>query len=244
MRQRRAAGELADADWVLARHETLNREARLQEAAAEVETAAIAWQAYTGLSRLPDRLEEQPAQAQSIPNPHPRLQSAASQVAKSRAQRQRQRIERRANPILSLAANHERGGSGSDYDDSLELTLTVPLGSATQAAPRLAEAEADLGEMEAAQALTRYQLEQEHAQARLALQQSAAAMVLAEERKTLTSRGEHLAKRAFELGESDLVQLLRARNLAADATLDLERKRLEHQRAIARHNQVLGVMPK
>ena len=227
---------------MLARQETLSREARLQEAAAEIETAAIAWQAYTGLPRLPDRLEEQPAQ--TIPSPHPRLQSAASQLAKSQAQRQRQRIERRANPILSLAANHERGDSRSDYDDSLELTLTIPLGSATQAAPRLAEAEADLSEAEAAQVLTRYELEQEHAQARQALQQSAAAITLAEERKALASRGEHLAKRAFELGESDLVQLLRARNLAADAALELERKRLEHQRAIARHNQILGVMPK
>jgi hypothetical protein len=52
-----------------------------------------------------------------------------------------------------------------------------------------------------------------------------------------------LAKRAFELGESDLASLLRARNRAADAALELERKRIEHQRAIARYNQILGVMP-
>ncbi len=242
--RRRAAGELADADWVLARQETLSREAQLLEAAADVETAANAWQAYTGLDRLPEGLEERPVENTDFPDSHPQLLSAASKVLKSRAERQRESIERRTNPMLSLAANHERGNSSADYDDSVELTITLPLGSRTQAAPRLAMAEADLTEAEAAQALTRHLLEHEHEQARLELRQTAAALTLAEERKTLTARGEHLARRAFELGESDLVQLLRARNLAADATLGLENKRLEQQRAIARYNQILGVMPK
>jgi outer membrane protein TolC len=244
VQRRRAAGELADADWVLARQETLSRQALLQEAKGQVETAANAWQAYTGLVQLPEQLQEQPAENPDFPASHPQLLDAAGKVQKSRAERQRVRIERRSNPMLSLSANHERGNASADYDDSLELMLTLPLGSSTHAGPRLAEAEADLTGAEAARELARVQLEHGLEQARLEMAQTASAITLAEQRKALTMRGEHLAQRAFELGESDLVQLLRARNLAADAALELERKRLEHERAIARHNQIFGVMPK
>jgi outer membrane protein TolC len=104
-------------------------------------------------------------------------------------------------------------------------------------------AEADLTEAEAAQHQTRLELEREQEQARLVLDQTAVALDLTQQRKELTAQSEHLAKRAFELGESDLATLLRARNLAADAALELERKRIEHQRAIARYNQILGVIP-
>jgi outer membrane protein TolC len=241
--RRRAAGELADADWVLARQETLSREDLLQAAEAKVKRAVQAWRTYTGLAKLPTSLQEQPAKDTAAGETHPRLQNAASHVERRRAERKRARIERRASPLLSLSANHERGSFAVDYDDSLELSLSLPLGSRTQAAPRLAEAEAELTSAEAALALARRELEHEQEQAQLAIQQTAAAIRLAEQRMTITTRGEHLAKRAFELGESDLVALLRARNLAADAALTLERRRIEHQRAIARYNQILGVIP-
>ncbi len=244
VKRRLEAGELANADWVLTRQETLARQAMLQEAQANLETAAQAWQAYTGLDRLPDSLEEQTAQNADFPASHPRLLSAAGRVEKNRAERARERIERRANPRLALSANHERSEYTASYDDSLELSIAIPLGSSRQAAPGLAMAEADLTEAEATQRLTQVELEREREQARLAIDQTASAIKLAEARQALTAQGEHLAKRAFELGESDLATLLRARNLAADAALELERKRTEHQRAIARYNQILGVMPK
>lgn len=244
VKRRLEAGELANADWVLARQETLAREAMLQEEQSSLESAAQAWQAYTGLDRLPDSLEEQMMQNTDFPASHPRLLSAASRVAKNRAERTMARIERRANPSLEISANHERSEYTASYDDSVELSIAIPLGSKRHAAPGLAMAEADLTEAEAAHRLTEIELEREREQARLAVDQTAAATQLAEQRKSLTAQGEHLAKRAFELGESDLATLLRARNLAADAALELERKRNEHQRAIARYNQILGVMPK
>jgi outer membrane protein TolC len=243
VKRRLDAGELANADWVLARQETLTRESQLQAAEAEVELAANAWQTYTGLTTLPDNLPEQAVRNSDFPASHPRMLSAAGRVEKSRAERSRQRIERRGNPSLGLSANHERSNERSDYDNSLELTVAIPLGGGRHAAPDLARAEADLTEAEAAQRQTRIELEREQEQADLVLAQTATAIDLAQQRKALTAQSEHLAKRAFELGESDLVTLLRARNLAADAALELDRKRVEHQRAIARYNQILGVMP-
>jgi len=243
VKRRLDAGELANADFVLTRQETLARQSQLQAAEAEVELAANAWQTYTGLSALPDNLPEQALRNSDFPASHPRMLSAAGRVEKSRAERSRQRIERRGNPSLGLSANHERSDERSDYDNSLELTVAIPLGGGRHAAPALAMAEADLTEAEAAQRQTRIELEREQEQAGLVLEQTAAAITLAEQRKELTAQSEHLAKRAFELGESDLVTLLRARNLAADAALELDRRRVEHQRAVARYNQILGVMP-
>jgi outer membrane protein TolC len=243
VKRRLDAGELANADWVLTRQETLTRQSQWQAAEAEVELAVNAWQTYTGLTALPDSLPEQAALNSDFPASHPRMLSAAGRVEKSRAERSRQRIERRGNPSLGLSANHERSDVRSDYDNSLELTVAIPLGGGRHAAPGLAMAEADLTEAEAAQRQTRIELEREQEQAGLVLEQTAAAITLAAQRKELAARSEHLAKRAFELGESDLVTLLRARNLAADAALELDRRRVEHQRAVARYNQILGVMP-
>ena len=243
VKRRLDAGELANADWLLARQETLARENLLQAAEAEVALAGNAWQVYTGLTALPDNLPERTARNSDFPDSHPRLRNAVGRVEKSRAERARERIERRGNPILGLSANHERSDELSDYDNSLELTVAIPLGGGRHAAPGLAMAEADLTEAEAAQRQTRLDLEREQEQAHLVLEQTSAAIGLAQQRKDLTAQSEHLAKRAFELGESDLATLLRARNLAADAALELERKRIEHLRAIARYNQILGVIP-
>ncbi|MGD8931169.1 MAG: TolC family protein [Chromatiales bacterium] len=243
VKRRFEAGELANADWVLARQETLTRQSLLQQAEASLEIAVNAWQAYTGLTLLPEPLAEQTARNDAFPASHPLLLNAAGKVEVSRAERSRQRIERRANPNLGLSANRERPNDQTDYDDYLELTLAIPLGGGRHAGPDLARAEANLTEAEAALRKTQYELEHDLEQARLTLEQTTSAINLAQQSKDLTAQSEHLAKRAFELGESDLASLLRARNRAADAALELERKRIEHQRAIARYNQILGVMP-
>ena len=51
------------------------------------------------------------------------------------------------------------------------------------------------------------------------------------------------ARRASNLGETDLINLLRAQQQAFEAELSAELRRLEQQRAVARYNQGLGVVP-
>ncbi len=66
---------------------------------------------------------------------------------------------------------------------------------------------------------------------------------LAEQQQQLAAEGLRLTQRAFELGESDLFTLLRARAQALESERTLRIRRLDVGRAIAAYNQALGVIP-
>jgi outer membrane protein TolC len=66
---------------------------------------------------------------------------------------------------------------------------------------------------------------------------------LAQRREALAAEGLRLTQRAFELGESDLFTLLQARAQALASQRELRLRRLELERATARYNQAMGVIP-
>ena len=94
-------------------------------------------------------------------------------------------------------------------------------------------------------AYNRTQMELEHdLHAAIAEQQLAAhSLQLAEQQNLLATESLQLMQRAFELGESDLFTLLQTRAQALTAERDLNLRRLEQGRAVARVNQALGVIP-
>ncbi|NCA73037.1 MAG: TolC family protein, partial [Sphingobacteriia bacterium] len=93
--------------------------------------------------------------------------------------------------------------------------------------------------------LHRIKREAEHelVSADLARRGAAEALAVAERRAGLAEEALRLMRRAFELGEGDLAELLRSQERAREASLDLELRRLEQGHALARLNQALGVIP-
>jgi outer membrane protein TolC len=91
---------------------------------------------------------------------------------------------------------------------------------------------------------TRRDLERGLARVRLEWNNAAETLATAERRHALAREALHLSQRAFELGETDLVQLLRAREQALDAESQLKLRRLERGRIAARLNQALGMIPR
>jgi outer membrane protein TolC len=243
IRRRKEAGELAEQDLLLARQETLQREAMYAEAVGLEQRARAAWQSYTGLDQLPVDLEREPLSQDALNDRHPLLAAAGGVRERQRALRDDTRISHRENPLLKLGAKRQRGSDADSYVNSLGAEIKIPFGGAGLAAPAIAEAEAALTEAEAAYAETHHDLELELEQQHIALKQAENGLELAEQRNRLAQQGLHLAERAFALGESNLRTLLLAREDAAGAALDLERRRLERLRAIARYNQSLGVIP-
>jgi outer membrane protein TolC len=72
---------------------------------------------------------------------------------------------------------------------------------------------------------------------------AAAALQVAERRAGLAAAALAVAERAFELGETDLAERLRAERRAREANLDLALRRAEQGQALARLNQALGIIP-
>jgi outer membrane protein TolC len=238
------AGESPRGDRLMAEQETLAREAALDDATAEVEHARLAWRSLTGLDELPADLD-QPAALSSqdsdgLDTLHPQLSAAMSESGTARAVRNDTSRNRRARPVLTFYAKRDRGVREDPYTNSVGAEVSIPFGSGAHSAPGLAKAEADLTTAQARLATVERQLQLDQQQAKHALEQAERRFKSAGRRDTLARSRVTLSQRAFELGESDLYQLLIARQQAADAALELERSKLMTVRATAMYNHALG----
>jgi outer membrane protein TolC len=243
VQRRVAAGELPRSDRVLAEQELLLREDALQQAETRLEAARRLFASYTGLEPPGDPLPEPRASGTGVGSHHPRLRLVDASVERAKAHRDRVGAERRRGPNLWLGAKTQRPDSRLDYDSSVGVEVSLPLGSRAHAAPDLAEAEAALTRAQVEQTHTRRELEEAWTQALLELERTEQALARAERRTALGDEGLRLSRRAFDLGETDLVRLLQAQADALDARHDAQIRGLEYARAMARLNQALGVVP-
>ncbi|MBZ0070533.1 MAG: TolC family protein [Gammaproteobacteria bacterium] len=237
------AGELARTDLILAQKETLARELELTAANSHHQSLLQRYQMLTGQTELPCLEEESRAADRDIGSGHPVLAAAEVAIARARAERNQIRDEKRANPVVSIGAISERAQQGFSTDQSLALEINLPLGMASQAAPRTAAAERALTESTNTLLRLQRELEQALIQANSERARADQSLRLAQEQQRLAAEGLRLNQRAFELGEGDLFTLLQARAQALAAAREVELQRLAHGRAIARYNQALGVIP-
>lgn len=242
--RRAAAGELPNSDLLLAQREAANREDALQQAANLTRQAEQRFKQYTGLDAMP-AVEPEPLEDPGIlAERHPALVLATAQADRARAARDRVAAERQANPSLWLGGKSTRDGAGAGYDSAVGVELTIPFGRGAHAAPALAEAEEALTETLAARERTLRELNESLASARLDHERAVDAVRRATRMKSLADESLRLGRRAFDLGETDLVRLLQARTDALSARQQLETRRLESGRAVARLNQIIGVIPR
>jgi cobalt-zinc-cadmium efflux system outer membrane protein len=241
--RRYQAGELARTDVVLARNEALQAQSLLVRAQAELKHAEHRYWMLTGLKQRPATATESLSDRTDLDERHPLLAENAQRVALTEEERNLTRVQKRENPQVVVNARHERGAFDSEYNDSVGLAVRIPLDSDVRSAPMLAGAE-----MAVAQAMSeREQLmltlrtalhEAEHN-----LEVTRAELAVFEEQDRLTQDNLRLAKKAFDLGESDLVSLLRVQMLAYEAERAVGSRKIQLQWDIAKYNQAVGVLP-
>ncbi|MET0029154.1 MAG: TolC family protein [Candidatus Thiodiazotropha sp.] len=236
-------GELPRSDLLLAQKEVVAREDALQQADNRVQQAERRFSRFTGMAVPPPATAEPLAQPGELSDQHPKLQLAAAEVAMARARRDQVQAERFSGTSLWLGGKTTRAASGDDYDSAVGLEVTLPFGSRSQSAPAQAEAETALTQALADQDRTRRELQESIDVATLAYQGSLDALRRSQRKQSLADESLGMSRRAFELGETDLVRLLQARSDAMTAHQELEARRLEVGRATARLNQILGVIP-
>ena len=240
------AGDLAPADELAAKAELLGWEAQTSQARWSQQAELTAWQTLTGLSALP--MDEPEALAKAVQAPtddlaaHPEAQLASLAVERARARVASASQLAGAAPELGVSWRQERANLGG-AQNSVALSIKLPLGTARYLQPPLAAALAEQDTTLAEQAQTQRQLiaQLELAQAHWVNTQ---AQVKAEqERARLLRQRSQWLQHSFAAGETALPDLLRALSAAAQAEVASARQQAALAQAWARLQHAQGLMP-
>ncbi len=237
------AGELAKTDTLLVQNETLQAQTQWLRAVAELNHAEHRYWMLTGLKQLPQVAGETRTAQAGINDSHPLLAEESARVELARSERNLVQTERRENPQLAFNTRHERGAFDTEFNNSIGVSLRIPLDAEVRAAPMLASAEMALGEAMSRHAQQKINLQALLHEAEHNLETTLAELGVIEYQQSLTQENLRLAKKSFDMGESDLVSLLRVQALARETEVALGSRRIQLQWDIARYNQAVGVLP-
>lgn len=234
-------GDLARADALLARQDTLAAQALLQDAELRRNEAALRLELLTG-ARMQDLPDE--AVRESVPSDaHPEL--AAARLARESAE-QRARLvalSQRDPPEVGVGYRWDQPGANVPAGRTLGVSIRVPFATAARNLPRQAAAQTDLDTALAEERITRDRIEIAVRAARAAVDAQQKVGVLSAGRLAAAREREALVHRAFDFGEERLAELLRARAATREAESAAARDRAALGLARARLNQALGVLP-
>ncbi len=242
-----AAGNLPGRDALLSRQETMSREMALIMAQSEYFHAGQIYQKYTGLARIPADFTEQMVErkaGENLPLTNlPLINLADARVEYLRAEFREITSRWNSPPTLSLGVRRERGAYLDRNIDSVSLGLSFPLGGRVHAAPKRAAAAVALADAERQREVVRrsqsLMLHETHHE----LEICRAQLLLAEEHLSLAGENLRLGQKSYELGESDMRDFLRIREQYFDSSRKNVTQKIKCQRAVARHNQVKGILP-
>lgn len=236
------AGDLATADALAARSEWLAAQAQASAARQALGAQQAQWHLLTGLAPLKMQTSAAPALA-PLPDAHPELLLASAAVDLGQRRADLARVQRPDSPELSLGMRQERAGQGAGSQSSVVVALRLPVGGQVYQQPHIAAAlgELDMAQTQAQRTRERLAAEVTLAQSQLGLSQ--AQLQAERERTQLLAERARLIDKSFRAGETALPDMLRALAAAASAESALARQQINHQTAISRLEQALGLLP-
>lgn len=240
--KRYRAGELAKTDAMLAEQETLRVEKEKVRAEAELMHARHRYYVLTGLRELPANYAEK----QSVLDDYsqsPVWLEAQSKVGLAETERDLAQVESHENMRVLLNMRSTKGAFDTTNNDSVGVHVRVPFGGEASAAPVRAAAEMVVGNALTEREAMRFELEAAMHEAEHNLSVSQAELIIAAKQHEIAAESLTLAQKAFRLGETDLVSLLRVQAQSFEAERAFTTRQIQVQWDIARYNQTVGVLP-
>lgn len=235
-------GELAKTDLNLAQNEWRTAQAAVLHSRNRQLQAQQAYATLTGMTALPDDVSES-AQPKSLPDDHPVLEEARQTIEAAQAQVRVAMNSRRDSPEVELSTRRERGNLNDPYASTVAISLRLPLSTDARNLPRSSAAQTALTGAHSEYARVRFTLEYHGQQAEQALQAADQVLDLARQQRAAARENLDLIQKSFDLGESDLFTLLRARAAAFEAEQSYNQQEIAQALARARLNQAQGVLP-
>lgn len=239
--QRRVeAGDLAEADLLLVRDDTLAKQDEYLLAVSEVRTAEKRYLLLSGLPRRPADFSEVQSSRHRIEVDHPLLLEAQRRVEQAQAELQRARAAGSDNPMLIVGTRRDQEPVTETTHDSIGVSLRLPFGGGSHAGPAIAAANHQLVQAQSEQLALQRELELALHEAQQVLMTLRDELELAQQQHLMAQENLRMARLAFDLGEIDLVQRLRVQTRAYATERTLNVRKLQLQQAIARYNQAVG----
>jgi len=240
--KRYRAGELAKTDAMLAEQETLRVEKEKVRAEAELMHARHRYYVLTGLRELPANYAEKQSALDDY-SQSPVWLEAQSKVGLAETERDLAQVESHENMRVLLNMRSTKGAFDTTNNDSVGVHVRVPFGGEASAAPVRAAAEMVVGNALTEREAMRFELEAAMHEAEHNLSVSQAELIIAAKQHEIAAESLTLAQKAFRLGETDLVSLLRVQAQSFEAERAFTTRQIQLQWDIARYNQTVGVLP-
>ena len=200
------------------------------------------YRVLTGSERLPDDPQEPVAVADNRPV-DPRVAAGQAIIERARAALKLAQESRREAPSVGVLYRRDRDVSGATPRDSIGFAISIPLAVDVRNAPLMASANTTLIEAEARYRRLLAEVDADLREAEAQLESAALGAALAVDREQAAAERLTLMRRSFELGETSLVELLRAQSQATEARIEGVRSRSRLSAAQANLNQARGITP-
>lgn len=246
--KRIAAGNLPKQDAILSSKEIMARKMDLINVEAEYIHVAKRYESITGLNQMPEFIEEilehgdknQPQELHVEKSPIVELANA--KVGFMRAEFSESNNSWSSAPKLSLGLKRERGSFMDRNIDSVSFGLSIPLGADVHMTSKRAAVAKTLAEAERDRELIKREVRLALHEAEHELEICEVQLPFAQSHFELSKENLRLSQKAFDMGESDLLELLKAQEQYFISSSQNNKKIIECKRAIARNNQIRGVL--
>lgn len=245
------AGDLAGSEHLLVSTNVLEMHSLYLLAQAELEHALESYHLFTGETALPVNFDEELDETlirnskhhqAKVDQQHPLLAMLERQVNTLRSQQDLAYYAGAINPTLSVGVKRDRGDNHERFNNSIGLGISFALDNGGYQRPAIADAARSLADAE---------IEHQHAQRMLNsalfsslhdLDTMQNQLTLVSEQNIATQHYLELQQRAFDLGEIDLVSLLRSQALSNKASNRKQTLEINIKKMIANVNQSLGIL--
>lgn len=236
------AGDLPTTEALLAATNSLEAQSHYVQAQATLAEQLKAYGLLTGTQLLPANVSESLAPQTDISAAHPSLALQDQVISRLQAEMGLAHYAAASNPNLSLGVRRERGDDKESFNHSLGLGISIALDHKRYSQPAIAEASAALTDAQVARQQLEKQLQQKLLVVKASLAASQAQLVLASEQDKTTQQYYQLQKQAFDLGELNLVELLRSQTLANQSRNRKHQLEVLIEQKMAAVNQALGII--
>lgn len=235
-------GDRPRTELIATREAVMARKSELLRAEAGLMRARYAFQAFTGLQRMPSVIAETQSKHGEITLRHPALQQLQQQRQTALARMQQARALGRGQTMVSLGLKREEALDVGD-DDSFTVGLSLPLNVPRLNAPALAEANQTLVAADIALMQKRRELELALHEALHEAEASRREVNQSLQRYEMSGELLRMSRTAFDLGEIDLSDYLLVQRNHFDARREFELNKIRLGEAVAAYNQAVGELP-
>lgn len=241
--QQLRAGEISRHDAMLVEQDLVEAEQSVLADESDMLDAQRSYRALTGLDTTPvDFIESQSAQHELTPQ-HPALALAGAQVDVAQRELDKTRYQADSRPTLTLNVKRERAENYGPITDSTGVAIEWPLDIGGRREVRNASANLALTTAQVAQQNLLRELQAQYHEAVHQLHVIHERFANAERSHTLAEQQWRMQQQAFRSGEIGMQELLLTQRRYFANQASFQQMRIEQGRAIARFNQVTGVIP-